>query len=336
MKSFFLYRLPGEEHFTGGTGRVVKSLTHGFLIAPFNAGKENLYTILREEEFRIDDLMEWEAEFYNSPSLPSLHPFPESTTERDRHLESVRFLISQLGSNEKTVLSRIFVKETRIDIPSSLASLASAFPNAMTFAFYTPFSGLWLGASPELLLRKRDDTLETMALAGTRPSGGTEDWDNKNIEEQEMVSTYLRNFFNSRSLPYSYSLPYTHRAGPIEHLRTDFKISLPKHTDKETLADLIVSLSPTPALCGLPAEKSLRLIYDLEEVERGFYGGFFGEVKDDGNFDLYVLLRSLRIEPQRWCLYAGGGITSKSDPEEEWKETERKGNAIISRLIFRS
>ena len=80
----------------------------------------------------------------------------------------------------------------------------------MCVLYYHPDYGLWMGASPELLVSEHNGIFKTVALAGTKPDTGESTsqiaWSQKEIEEQAMVSRYIIDQFkksgyaNSRSL----------------------------------------------------------------------------------------------------------------------------------------
>ena len=83
-------------------------------------------------------------------------------------------------------------------------------------------------------------------------------------------------------------------------------------------------MSPTPALCGSPKEKALKIIKENEDFDRGCYGGYCGPFHSTGDFTFNVVLRCASVTDRRYCLYAGGGITSESIVSAEWFEIESK------------
>lgn len=340
MDSLYIYRKPKEKFFKGGIGRAVNSIEPGFIISSFNNDPSSFITIKKERELQLSELKQLESTLYSldsRSSRPSLFPFPDHSTSKEEHLKSLNTIISSLKQGEKTVCCRVITGNGRVNLEETLLSLASAFPNAMVFSFFSPQSGLWIGASPEKLLSIQGRDFSTMALAGTRPANTQQPWDIKNQEEQQLVSDYISEVLSNSGLSFKSDLqPITIQAGPIEHLCTRFRGVLPSGFDNSSIRSLLVSLSPTPALCGLPKEKSFKLITETETFHRGYYGGYFGELNQEGECILYVILRSIRIERDRWCMFAGGGITPLSSPEEEWLETERKSSAIIRNLVLKN
>lgn len=339
MDSFFIYRLPGENDFKGGIGSVTTGIETGFLISSFYNLKDATLTIRKEENLTIDTLRNFkDSGNFSSLSgekFSSLFPFPDISTSKDDYISDVSEIIGCLNENEKTVYCRAICGRESINIADSLISLDQSFPEAMVFCFHTPHSGTWIGATPEKLLANADGKLTTMALAGTRRSTGSGEWDSKNIAEQNMVTEYIADIFTRNGFSYSHDTnPGTKKVGNLEHLCTNFQALAPDFHNTGLLREFLYDLSPTPALCGLPKEKSLGIISQHERFSRAYYGGFLGPVFSAEEFALYVILRSVWISGGKWCMYAGGGITQYSVPETEWIETENKAGSILGKLQF--
>ena len=115
--------------------------------------------------------------------------------------------------------------------------------------------------------------------------------------------------------------PYSARAGALCHLKSDFRFTL---RENNKLGDLLNLLHPTPAVCGLPKADAYRFILDHEGYNRRYYSGFIGWLDPEGRTDLYVNLRCMHIEDKILTLYAGGGLLSSSELNDEWQETEDK------------
>ena len=104
------------------------------------------------------------------------------------------------------------------------------------------------------------------------------------------------------------------------------------------VADILENLSPTPALCGLPRQDAVRDIVMNEYHERICYGGYVA-VKTGSHIRAYANLRCSMVAPgyfedgaEGWLynLYSGGGITSMSKIDDEWKEAMTKCRALLS------
>jgi isochorismate synthase len=98
--------------------------------------------------------------------------------------------------------------------------------------------------------------------------------------------------------------------------------------DQQYWGDLIRSLHPTPAVCGLPREKALQLIEKHETHNRNLYAGLIG-YKSKEELNVFVNLRCMQVTENDFLLYVGGGITDQSIPENEWNETENKAKTLM-------
>lgn len=254
----------------------------------------------------------------------SLYTMPQSSTTFEEYSREVEQIITDIhqGEGQKVVAARVIVNEETMDVAEKFYELCDRFPEAFVFCFGTPATGCWIGASPELLLEGKEKELRTMALAGTRSAYSPAPWDIKNIEEQRYVADYILDVFQKSGLNSEEEETFTRVAGNIEHICTPIKCDLKEK--KICIPGLLRELSPTPALCGLPKEFGLREIARLENFERGCYGGFCGPYHSDSDFHFNVVLRCASVNEKRYCVYAGGGITAKSDVREEWAETEAK------------
>ena len=110
----------------------------------------------------------------------------------------------------------------------------------------------------------------------------------------------------------------------VKHLISYLSFLLKYNTQ---LSELIHSLHPTPAVCGIPLESSRNYILKNEGYNRDFYAGYIGLETPD--FDKYfVNLRCARLYNNGALLFVGGGITAQSNPQKEWTETELKAKFI--------
>ena len=314
---------------SGGSERLLKGFAKGFVIAPFANPSEGLITI-------PCDIHNQDSEFKPDQSL-----IPASTSREDYEKE-VQSIISALGEDRgKTVAARVIRINARINLDATFHNLCSAYPEAFVFLFSTPSTGTWIGASPELLLRKEGEFLSTMALAGTRPySEDDKEWDEKNRDEQAMVREFIIDSLMRHCGAVTAGKTFTKKAGPVEHICTPISAYMPaslladeyeeSHTNR--LRRLLTELSPTPALCGSDRSRSLELIRKYESFQREMYGGFCGPNDIEGVTAFFVNLRSAKVSTDAIAIYAGGGITALSSPENEWNETEIKSKTIINKL----
>jgi isochorismate synthase len=190
-----------------------------------------------------------------------------------------------------------------------------------------------MGATPEVLLKSEGKTLETVSLAGTQSRQAENDysWHTKEIEEQAFVSRYLLDvFYKFNIYPYTTQGPETMESGKVAHLSTVFRFAAKKLVN--ILGNFISELHPTPAVCGYPKSKAAKFIPQIEKHSRRYYTGYLGPWRLNGDVGLFVNLRCMEIMPEQYILYSGGGITSRSVPEDEWEETNKKATTLLTAI----
>lgn len=256
------------------------------------------------------------------------------STLREDHHHSVKMAIQELqaGVAEKVVISKIKsvpfdLIQKGSDIERIFAALSEKFPSAFTF-FYSIKNEVWIGATPEILLEKKEQHIKTVSLAGTRlASGANEDWGQKERHEQQVVTDFIANTIkeiNGKSL--QVNGPFTVQAAHLEHLKSE--ISFESELD---ISSLVKAFHPTPAVCGLPREAGFQLINRLEKHDRGNYAGVVGWTSAQ-SAHLFVQLRCARIDAaaNKAYIFSGGGIMKDSVPEKEWEEAENKANVMLN------
>jgi isochorismate synthase len=244
---------------------------------------------------------------------------------------------------KKVVLSR---KETvdlvNFDWVAAFEKLAQLYPSTFAYCFFHPKVGIWLGATPEQLLKANDKEFKTIALAGTQKDSGSNEiiWQTKEQEEQQFVTDYIVETLNDTASEVLVSKPYSIKAGSIWHIKTDISGTL---NSGSSLREVIQLLHPTPAVCGLPKDKSKAFILGNENYDRTFYTGFLGELNVEDQTDLFVNLRCMEIEDAsspklsglamtKANLFMGCGITKDSIPEKEWEESCNK-SATMKKVL---
>lgn len=219
-----------------------------------------------------------------------------------------------------TVLSYDGISKSPIEY---YKSILSQYKNSFNYLLFHPKHGLWMGATPERLITMHQSQLTTMALAGTRTLG-TQLWGVKEKEEQafvvnEIVNTLRKHTSNATIICEDTK---TISAGQLEHLQTTIRAEL-------FISPLAAAhaLHPTPAVGGVPKNAALDFISRYEQMDRSLYAGFLGIMGEDQT-NLYVNLRCMTILDDRAKVYVGGGITEKSNPQDEWNEVLEKANTM--------
>ena len=306
----------------------------GFVFAPFD-GKQIL--LIPENESELIQI-----EFTPNPTFKNTN----SDTFVDELAKNNFKNLVQKGVNaienlsfNKVVLSR----EEIIDLPnfdlvSLFEKLVNSYPTAFAYCWFHPEIGLWMGATPERLLKANGNEFQTVALAGTQLFQNQEKviWGNKEQIEQQFVTDYILETIKNLISKVEISMPYTLKAGNLLHLKTDIKGII---NEEASLKQLVLLLHPTPAVCGLPTTNAKEFIIENEGYERSFYAGFLGEINKNENSetDLFVNLRCMQIQSEldiiQAHLYIGCGITKDSSPENEWQETVNKAMTMKNMIL---
>ncbi len=242
------------------------------------------------------------------------------------------------GELEKVVLSRkiemIFTSD--ISIEPVLKKLGEDYPECTLFLFHIGRSS-FIGASPETLARIEGAELNLEILAGSADRGADEKKDKqiendlrnskKNLMEHNIVVDYIKECLAKSGEQIEISEPTIKKLLNIQHLKSTVKINLNEHN---SFISIIGRIHPTPAVCGLPAETALSLIKRTETHQRGLYAGIIGWLNPHNEGELVLAIRSALAVGNKLIAYAGCGIVSGSDPDEEYKETELKLKPFLS------
>ena len=269
---------------------------------------------------------------------------------RQVYLESVARALDLIASGavEKLVLSREaqFVLGSEIDTGQVLQRLLARHPLSYLFAVPRAIQqagarGVFLGASPELLISREGDMLRSNPLAGSAParSDPAEDaaavaWllrSAKDLAEHRLtaraVARGLRRFCTDVRCP---DRPEVLRAGAVHHLSTP--VSGRMDGPARDALDIALALHPTPAVGGVPGDAAPGHIRETEGRERGLYAGMVGWCDASGDGEWAVSIRSAEIDGDRVRLFAGAGIVAGSDPEMELAETDTKLRTMLDAL----
>lgn len=311
-----IYRLPTEKapHIQRGTFSILKEGDKplGFVISDF----------LHEQIFKFEESPESESNFsfHYSSEIPTI------ISRRDYQIEAQAFLNSfPLLGVEKGVYSRIkqvpFKGEKAVEL---FHLLEKTYPNAFCYLISSAHFGTWIGATPELLMNQEGMLCKTVALAGTHGENEEHEWTPKEMKEHQFVVSAIREALErNECVEIEADGPYVVQAGPVQHLKTDFKALL----TKPNAWSIALDLHPTPAVCGTPRLNAMEAILTREMHNRELYTGFIG-LFEEGNTNLFVNLRCAQLLSDKAFLYVGGGFTIDSIPDLEWDETEKKAETL--------
>lgn len=335
QKPFVIYSKPHQDSIVGmfqNTAALFKLddyTSKGFVFAPFD-GQQAVFIPYSESEVIVEPWIpngEVAKEvILNYDDKQAATAFDALVKKGVDAIQSARF--------DKVVLSR---KETlskdSIAVIEWYKKLKSTYPTAFCYLFFHPQVGLWMGATPEQLLKVGDNRVFTMALAGTQLNKQQNPvvWGEKEQQEQRYVTDFILDSLSDYVTNLSVSEPFTAYAGNVMHIRTDIEGDF---SDMEDLKNIIDQLHPTPAVCGMPKKASRDFILAEEGYNRKFYTGYLGELNGDltlnkdGFTDLFVNLRCMEVEEHQIHLYLGCGITRDSIASDEFIETVNKSSTM--------
>jgi menaquinone-specific isochorismate synthase len=266
-----------------------------------------------------------------SPLPPSRVSWSDGTLTAPQWQRAVAAAVERIreGRLGKAVLARDLraYADRPIDIRVLLGRLADRFPACYTFAC----AGL-VGATPELLVRRVGDRVDSFVLAGTTARGTSPADDAargaallssaKDREEHayaaEMVSGALAPLCTELDMP---AEPELFTLANVIHLATPVHARLER---RRSVFDVVAALHPTPAVCGTPTPVAMDLIRELEVMDRGRYAGPVGWVDARGDGEWGIALRCAEIDGPQARLFAGCGIVADSVPESELAEAQAK------------
>ncbi|RDB64420.1 isochorismate synthase [Gordonibacter sp. 28C] len=245
----------------------------------------------------------------------------------------------EAGRVDKVVLSRRqrLVAERPFSSKDLLVNLIDG-PARGTVLLYRYADVFFCGCTPELLVRKTGNELESMCLAGTCPAGASEIErerlaselmaDPKNRAEHDYVVRFIREVF--RRTCYDVDVPaepgiltLTH----VQHLCTPARARILEGVD---LWEMKGDLHPTPAVAGTPVGEAKMLIRSIEAYNRGFFAGACGYVDGDGDGEFSVALRTGVFDGEIGWVYAGCGIVAGSVADDEYDEIGMKLKTVLS------
>ncbi len=332
MNNYALYRLPYADTYTEIRSerepRIIPSyekigMEEGFVIAPFRIDVNTTPIVLLLPDI-VEEKPLVRAENIDIRNMDDEEKacFPNYEADFNKFHDAI-----VNGMFQKIVLSR--AKEVDIntnDYHNLFFKACCRYPRLMIMLVSTEATGTWLVASPEILLTGDGSCWRTMALAGTMSfKEGLHEWSKKNQQEQRFVEAYIEDGLTDYSVAIIKDGPRTQRAGNLVHLCTDFRFRLAKDCG---IGEVLASMHPTPAVCGIPKERAREFIMKNETTDRQYYSGFMGPVGINGSTHVYVSLRCAKLYDSKALMFAGGGIMLESELLSEWEETKQKMQTI--------
>jgi menaquinone-specific isochorismate synthase len=266
-------------------------------------------------------------------AVPPVVSFADGARNSEEWMTVVADAVSRInrGDLEKVVLARDLVAtaDAPVDVRWPLRRLAATYPMCWTFHVDGMF-----GATPEMLVRRERGLVTSRVLAGTIRRTGDDERDlalaatlarsSKDLEEHEYavrsVAEALEPHCSGMNVP---DAPFVLHLPNVMHLATDVAGVV---QDAETVSSLQLAeaLHPSAAVGGTPTTEAIRLIAEIEGMDRGRYAGPVGWMDANGDGEWGIALRAAAIEGDTVRLFAGCGIVADSDPEAELAEAQAK------------
>ena len=267
----------------------------------------------------------------------------KSNTSKNRFLQMVNKAKKyiKLGDIFQVVLSQRFeAKLTKkpIDIYKKLR-----VTNPSPFMFFFNFSDFQIiGASPEILVRLRDNKITVRPIAGTRPRGKTlrEDRfyekdllkDKKELSEHLMLLDLGRNDAGKVSKINTVKVTESFIIERYSHVMHIVSNVIGEYNKKFSKFKSLLAGFPAGTVSGAPKIRAMEIIDELEKTKRKVYAGGIGYFSANGEFDTCIALRTAVAKKDKFYVQAGAGIVADSKPLKEYEETVNKAKALINAL----
>ena len=267
----------------------------------------------------------------------------KSNTSKNKFLKMVNKAKEyiKLGDIFQVVLSQRFeAKLTKkpLDIYKKLR-----LTNPSPFMFFFNFSDFQIiGASPEILVRLRDNKITVRPIAGTRPRGKTIKEDNffekdllkdkKELSEHLMLLDLGRNDAGKVSKINSVKVTESFIIERYSHVMHIVSNVIGEYNKKFSKFKSLLAGFPAGTVSGAPKIRAMEIIDELETTKRKVYAGGIGYFSANGEFDTCIALRTAVAKNNKFYVQAGAGIVADSKPINEYEETVNKAKALINAL----
>ena len=300
----------------------------------FKEIQSNLFKILIKSSIKkIDKKINKNSQNIKVKSNTSKNKFLSMVNKAKKYIK--------LGDIFQVVLSQRFeAKLTKkpIDIYKKLR-----VTNPSPFMFFFNFSDFQIiGASPEILVRLRDDKITVRPIAGTRPRGKTSKADRiyekdllndkKELSEHLMLLDLGRNDAGKVSKINSVKVTESFIIEKYSHVMHIVSNVVGKYNKKFSKFKSLLAGFPAGTVSGAPKIRAMEIIDELETTKRKVYAGGIGYFSANGEFDTCIALRTAVAKKNKFYVQAGAGIVADSKPLKEYEETVNKAKALINAL----
>ena len=215
--------------------------------------------------------------------------------------------------------------------------------NPSPFMFYFNFNDFQIiGASPEILVRLRDNKITVRPIAGTRPRGKNKKQDlfyekdllkdRKELSEHLMLLDLGRNDAGKVSKINTVKVTESFIIERYSHVMHIVSNVIGEYNKKFSKFKSLLAGFPAGTVSGAPKIRAMEIIDELETSRRKVYAGGIGYFSANGEFDTCIALRTAVAKNKKFYVQAGAGIVADSKPINEYNETVNKAKALINAL----
>ncbi len=300
----------------------------------FDEIRSNLFKLLIQSSIK---------DIGNRVSVKTKNIKVKSNTTKNKFLQMVNKAKKyiKLGDIFQVVLSQRFeatLTKKPIDIYKKLR-----ITNPSPFMFFFNFSDFQIiGASPEILVRLRDEKITVRPIAGTRPRGKTKKEDiyfekdllndKKELSEHLMLLDLGRNDAGKVSKINTVKVTESFLIERYSHVMHIVSNVVGKYNKKFSKFKSLLAGFPAGTVSGAPKIRAMEIIDELETTKRKVYAGGIGYFSANGEFDTCIALRTAVSKNNKFYVQAGAGIVADSKPLKEYEETVNKAKALINAL----
>jgi anthranilate synthase component 1 len=316
-----------------------------YIINIFSDEKISNYKVkYLEIESEINDLLiQASLEKKNSYKTTSSNIKVRSNTTKNKFLKMVNKAKKyiRIGDIFQVVLSQRFeAKLTKkpLEIYKKLR-----VTNPSPFMYFFNFKDFQIiGASPEILVRLRDNKITVRPIAGTRPRGKNpkqDDFfakdllkDKKELSEHLMLLDLGRNDAGKVSKIGTVKVTESFMIEKYSHVMHIVSNVMGVYNKKYSKFKSLLAGFPAGTVSGAPKIRAMEIIDELETTRRKVYAGGIGYFSANGEFDTCIALRTAVAKNKKFYVQAGAGIVADSNPIKEYEETINKAKALLSAL----
>ena len=296
----------------------------------------------RQAQAEVDALSPTDLEADAKIAVDSLQ-WRVSVDPPERFVEGVRAIQAYIDAGD--VFQVNLSREWRLSSQGEMAPMALF--DALMVSNPSPFSGLAhlpggtvISTSPERLIERRKDKIQTRPIAGTRPRGASIAKDLALVEEltgnlkeraeHVMLIDLERNDLGRVCRPGTVAVDELMGVESYAHVHHIVSNVTGQLKSSASSIDALCAVFPGGTITGCPKVRCMEIIAELEGVGRGAYTGAMGYIDCHDNMDMNILIRSACLTDQGVRFRTGAGIVADSDPWAELRETEAKAKGLLS------